>query len=180
MPPMPPRRRRCAARPAPLSCWRPRTSRWARALPGVAYRLGGRVDTHATGLAVQQRRSRRDPLVLPPAHGSGADARAAAVVRAARCRLLRAVERRRRARRTVETVAVDAAADAHHRHRHARARSRRADHPSGRQAAVRGRRRLDQEAGRRRGPRGRSRAADPRISCAPPRPRWAAANRWWT
>jgi electron transfer flavoprotein alpha subunit len=27
------------------------TSRWARALPGVAYRLGGRVDTHATGLA---------------------------------------------------------------------------------------------------------------------------------
>jgi electron transfer flavoprotein alpha subunit len=28
------------------------TSRWARALPGVAYRLGGRVDTHATGLAV--------------------------------------------------------------------------------------------------------------------------------
>ena len=27
------------------------TSRWARALPGVAWRLGGRVDTHATGLA---------------------------------------------------------------------------------------------------------------------------------
>jgi electron transfer flavoprotein alpha subunit len=27
------------------------TSRWARALPGVAFRLGGRVDTHATGLA---------------------------------------------------------------------------------------------------------------------------------
>jgi electron transfer flavoprotein alpha subunit len=26
------------------------TSRWARALPGVAYRLGGRVDTHATSL----------------------------------------------------------------------------------------------------------------------------------
>ncbi len=26
------------------------TSRWARALPGVAFRLGGRVDTHATGL----------------------------------------------------------------------------------------------------------------------------------
>jgi electron transfer flavoprotein alpha subunit len=31
----------------------PSTSRWARALPGVAYRLGGRVDTHATGLAVR-------------------------------------------------------------------------------------------------------------------------------
>ena len=29
----------------------PSTSRWARALPGVAWRLGGRVDTHATGLA---------------------------------------------------------------------------------------------------------------------------------
>jgi len=28
------------------------TSRWARVLPGVAYRLGGRVDTHATGLAM--------------------------------------------------------------------------------------------------------------------------------
>jgi electron transfer flavoprotein alpha subunit len=28
----------------------PATSRWARALPGVAYRLGGRVDTHATGV----------------------------------------------------------------------------------------------------------------------------------
>jgi len=27
------------------------TSRWARALPGVAYRLGGRVDTHASSLA---------------------------------------------------------------------------------------------------------------------------------
>ena len=26
----------------------PATSRWARALPGVAYRLGGRIDTHAT------------------------------------------------------------------------------------------------------------------------------------
>ena len=29
----------------------PSTSRWARALPGVAYRLGGRVDTHVTSLA---------------------------------------------------------------------------------------------------------------------------------
>jgi len=31
----------------------PATSRWARALPGVAYRLGGRVDTHATNVALQ-------------------------------------------------------------------------------------------------------------------------------
>jgi len=30
----------------------PATSRWSRALPGVAYRLGGRVDTHATNFAV--------------------------------------------------------------------------------------------------------------------------------
>jgi len=31
----------------------PSTSRWSRALPGVAYRLGGRIDTHATSLALQ-------------------------------------------------------------------------------------------------------------------------------
>jgi electron transfer flavoprotein alpha subunit len=31
----------------------PSTARWARALPGVAYRLAGRVDTHATSLAIQ-------------------------------------------------------------------------------------------------------------------------------
>ena len=30
----------------------PATSRWSRVLPGVAYRLGGRVDTHATGMAI--------------------------------------------------------------------------------------------------------------------------------
>jgi electron transfer flavoprotein alpha subunit len=30
----------------------PATSRWARVLPGVAQRLGGRVDTHVTGVAV--------------------------------------------------------------------------------------------------------------------------------
>ena len=31
----------------------PATPRWARTLPGVAYRLGGRVDTHVTALAEQ-------------------------------------------------------------------------------------------------------------------------------
>lgn len=31
----------------------PATSRWARALPGVAFRLGGRIDTHATSFAVK-------------------------------------------------------------------------------------------------------------------------------
>ena len=30
----------------------PATSRWARVLPGVAQRLGGRIDTHITGVAV--------------------------------------------------------------------------------------------------------------------------------
>jgi len=30
----------------------PTTSRWSRALPGVAFRVGGRVDTHATSLAI--------------------------------------------------------------------------------------------------------------------------------
>jgi electron transfer flavoprotein alpha subunit len=42
----------CRAAAAPLVI-APSTTRWARALPGVAYRLGGRVDTHATALAVQ-------------------------------------------------------------------------------------------------------------------------------
>ena len=31
----------------------PSTSRWARAIPGAAFRLSGRVDTHATGLAIR-------------------------------------------------------------------------------------------------------------------------------
>lgn len=31
----------------------PATSRWSRALPGVAFRLGGRVDTHASSIAIQ-------------------------------------------------------------------------------------------------------------------------------
>lgn len=31
----------------------PQTSRWARALPGVALRLGGRIDTHATAIGVR-------------------------------------------------------------------------------------------------------------------------------
>lgn len=30
----------------------PATSRWSRAIPGAAFRLNGRVDTHATGIAV--------------------------------------------------------------------------------------------------------------------------------
>ena len=42
----------CRAAGAPLVI-APSTSRWARALPGVAYRLGGRVDTHATNLSIR-------------------------------------------------------------------------------------------------------------------------------
>jgi electron transfer flavoprotein alpha subunit len=42
----------CRAAGAPIVI-APSTSRWARALPGVAYRLGGRVDAHATGFAAQ-------------------------------------------------------------------------------------------------------------------------------
>jgi electron transfer flavoprotein alpha subunit len=43
----------CRAAGAPIVL-APATSRWSRALPGVAYRLGGRVDTHATGLAARE------------------------------------------------------------------------------------------------------------------------------
>jgi electron transfer flavoprotein alpha subunit len=42
----------CRAAGAPLVL-APSTSRWARALPGVAYRIGGRVDTHVTGIAAR-------------------------------------------------------------------------------------------------------------------------------
>jgi electron transfer flavoprotein alpha subunit len=42
----------CRAAGAPIVV-APATSRWARVLPGVAYRLGGRVDTHATRLAIE-------------------------------------------------------------------------------------------------------------------------------
>jgi electron transfer flavoprotein alpha subunit len=42
----------CRAAAAPIVI-APSTTRWARALPGVAYRLGGRVDTHAANLSVR-------------------------------------------------------------------------------------------------------------------------------
>jgi len=42
----------CRASGAPIII-APTTSRWSRALPGLAYRLGGRVDTHATAFAIQ-------------------------------------------------------------------------------------------------------------------------------
>ena len=42
----------CRASGAPIVV-APATSRWSRALPGVAYRLGGRIDTHANALAMR-------------------------------------------------------------------------------------------------------------------------------
>ncbi len=48
----------------------PGTSRWYRTLPGVAHRLGGRADTHVTGLPVTDGSRCHRPLVLPPADGS--------------------------------------------------------------------------------------------------------------
>ncbi len=42
----------CRAASAPIVI-APGTSRWSRALPGVAYRMAGRVDTHATGFTEQ-------------------------------------------------------------------------------------------------------------------------------
>ena len=57
----------------------PATSRWARVLPGVAQRLGGRADTHVTCVTTAGGTIVRQPLVLPPAHGRRADSDAAAV-----------------------------------------------------------------------------------------------------
>ena len=54
----------------------PATSRWSRALPGVAFRLAAASIPTPPHLAVAERRSGGDPLVLPAAHGSRADARA--------------------------------------------------------------------------------------------------------
>ena len=48
---MPPPPKPSAAPPGAQIVIAAGTSRWARALPGVAFRLGGRIDTHATDLA---------------------------------------------------------------------------------------------------------------------------------
>ena len=60
----------------------PATSRWNRVLPGVAQRLGGRVDCHVTGIGDADGTACGQPLVLSPAHGGHADANAASVVHA--------------------------------------------------------------------------------------------------
>ena len=62
----------------------PMTSRWARVLPGVALRLGGRVDTHVTGLAAAGGGVGSHAVVLSPADGGHPAAHRAAVGVAAR------------------------------------------------------------------------------------------------
>ena len=79
-PPTPRRRKRFAARRKATVVIAPATSRWNRVLPGVAHRLGGRADTHVTGVAAADGTVVGHALVLPPAHGSRAAADAAAVV----------------------------------------------------------------------------------------------------
>ena len=58
----------------------PATSRWARVLPGVAQRLGGRADTPRDRCVRRGRQAGHQSLVLPPAHGSHTHPRATALV----------------------------------------------------------------------------------------------------
>ena len=114
----------------------PSTSRWSRALPGVAFRLGGRVDTHATSVTLsggmpalgrwfyRQRmeavltRAQRPWLILldagcvPAWSGPSGTAR-------------------------VESIAVEAPSTRTTVTGHAGPQGRRADHPAGRSPAVR-------------------------------------------
>ena len=53
----------------------PSTSRWARALPGVAHAGWAAAWIRTPPAIASERRPGGDALVLPPAHGSGADAR---------------------------------------------------------------------------------------------------------
>ena len=129
----------------------PATSRWARVLPGVAQRLGGRAERHVTGVGDGGREAPRHPLVLPPAHGRRADARRSG--RGSFC-----IDPGSQApcqcgagTATVETVTreSDRRLQAHTVAGIARAERRRANHPARRRIAVGRRRGLDQEAGRR-------------------------------
>ena len=130
----------------------PSTSRWSRALPGVAHRLGGRVDTHATGLAVQN----SVPAVTRWYYRQRMEAVLTRLQRPLDCpggwRLLYCLERggrfgadRERERRR--------SCQPHYRNRNPGAKGRRADHPAGCEGALRGGRGLDQEAIRWRGAR---------------------------
>ncbi len=92
-----PRRPRLWPRPRrPRSIVAPATSRWNRVLPGVAQRLGGRADTHVTGLSAARRHTLDQPLVLSPAHGGRRSAHPAAVVHPRRSRQPARLARRRR------------------------------------------------------------------------------------
>ncbi len=71
-PPTPPPPKPSARPRRPRIVVAPATSRWNRVLAGVAQRLGGRVDTHVTGVSAANGAVSSQPLVLPAAHGSRA------------------------------------------------------------------------------------------------------------
>ena len=76
-----PRRRKPSVRAAPATIvGTPATSRWARVLPGVAQRLGGRADSPRDRRRRCRRQTFDQPLVLPPTQWkAAADAHAAAL-----------------------------------------------------------------------------------------------------
>ena len=146
----------------------PATSRLNRCLAGVAQRLGGRADTHVTGVAAAdgkisvnrwyyrqrmeatlQRAQRPWFILVDP--GSQA---------ACQCGAEPPPWRRRRA--------TAGCLPAHDRCRCARAAGRCANHPPRCTIAVCDRRRLDQETGRRPGAPGGGGEIDPRISSSQP------------
>ena len=152
------------------------TSRWMRVAAGVAQRLGGRVDTHVTRItaaagavsvarwyyrqrieAVTSRTERPWLMAVEPGAHESWTGHAAAV--------------------TVEAVNVVLPEIRTHVAGIRSPASGRADDPARCARSARGRRRLDQEATGRPGARARSRGAHPRVSCAPRRPRSAAASR---
>ena len=188
------RRHRRSFRPAPICdrcrCCRgplPRVRRRDRdcarhvAMGARAARRGvpiGGPRRHARDcLRDRERRARRDALVLSPADGGRAHPLAAA---RGSCCSTRGASRRGAdapAAATVEAVAVETPATRTTVLGVRSLRRRPANHPSGRQAALRRRRRMDQEAVGRRAACRRSREVDSRVSCAHRRPRSAAASR---
>ena len=115
----------------------------------------GRTRGHARHRPFRQRRQAvGQPLVLSPAHGSGAAAHPAALVHPDRSRQPARLARRGRHRHRPNRPRDPAGGlQAHHSGGRARTRRRRADHPARRRFAAGRRRRLDQETGRRPGAR---------------------------
>ena len=158
----------------------PATSRWARVLAGVAQRLGGRADTHVTGVAAadgkisvnrwyyRQRmegaltRTQR-PWFIGIDPGSQTPCECGAGTAA------------------VEMVPVNLtdASQTHHGGWHSRAEGRRANHSARRAIAVCHRRGLDKETGRRPDACAGGGKIDSRFPESNRARRSAAANRWW-